>query len=61
MLAKNEKVLKKELRKLKKNGISNIINGKELNASSRKTFQSLSPADGKLIVEVAEGLSLIHI
>jgi len=55
MLAKNEKVLKKELRKLKKNGISNIINGKELSASSRKTFQSLSPADGKLIVEVAEG------
>lgn len=55
MLAKNEKVLKKELRKLKKHGISNIINGKELNASSRKTFRSHSPADGKLIVEVAEG------
>lgn len=55
MLSKNLKKLKTELNKLKKSGIKNIINGKELSSSSRKTFENFSPVDGKKIANVAQG------
>jgi len=55
MLAKNEKILKKELKKLKRSGIKNFINGKEVASSSKKTFQTHSPMDGELIANVASG------
>lgn len=53
MFEKNQKLLNKELRKLKKNGIKNIINGRELNALSRKKFENFSPVNQELISEVA--------
>ncbi|MBT8231821.1 MAG: 5-carboxymethyl-2-hydroxymuconate semialdehyde dehydrogenase [Saprospiraceae bacterium] len=56
MLAKNEKKLRSELRKLKKSGIKNIINGKEINSASKKTFENFSPVDGKKIGDVAYGI-----
>jgi len=55
MLTKNEKLLSKELRKIKKTGIKNIIDGKLLGSSSRKTFENHSPVDGKLICSVTSG------
>lgn len=55
MLTKNLKKLKTELNKLKKSGIKNIINGKELASSSRTTFENFSPVDGKKIADVAQG------
>lgn len=55
MLAKNLKKLKSELNKIKKTGIKNIINGKEIGATSRKTFENHSPVDGMKIADVASG------
>ena len=54
-LAENEKQLKSTLRKIKKEGvIKNFINGKLVNAASRKTFENTSPVDGKKIADVVE-------
>ncbi len=55
MLAKNKKKLKGELEKLQKLGIKNIIDGKLLDSSSKKTFQNHTPVDGKFICDVPEG------
>ena len=55
MFEKNIKKLNSELRKLKKNGVQNIINGKTYASSSKSTFENHSPVDGKLICHVAKG------
>ena len=52
-LAENEKQLRSSLRKIKKAGVvKNFINGKLVNAVSRKTFENTSPVDGKKIADV---------
>ena len=53
MLEKNLKKLHSQLRKIKKTGVQNIINGKHVPAMSKKTFEDHSPVDGKLIATVA--------
>lgn len=55
MLAKNLKKLKSELKRINKTGIKNFINGKEVGAISRKTFENFSPVDGVKIADVASG------
>jgi len=55
MLEKNNKKLKSVLRSLKKSGIRHIINGREVNAPKKKTFENISPVDGSHICHVAEG------
>ena len=52
-LADNEKKLKSTLRKIKKEGVvKNFINGKLVNAATRKTYENTSPVDGKKIADV---------
>ncbi len=53
MYKKNQLKLKKLLTKIKKEGVSNIINGKSLSAKSKKTFDNFSPVDEALICKVA--------
>ncbi|MDA8693346.1 5-carboxymethyl-2-hydroxymuconate semialdehyde dehydrogenase [Saprospiraceae bacterium] len=55
MLAKYEKTLKAELRKVKKAGILNIIDGKEVQSASKTFFDNHSPVNGDLISKVASG------
>ncbi len=55
MLSNNEKVLNKHLKKLKSKGIKNFINGKEVESSSKKSFENNSPVDGKLLCKVTSG------
>jgi len=55
MLTKNTRKLNAEIKRLKKSGVKNIINGKEVAAVSKKTFETNSPVDGKLIAKVAMG------
>ena len=53
-LAENEKQLRSSLRRIKKEGtVKNFINGKLVGAASRKTFENVSPVDGKKIADVA--------
>jgi len=56
MLSKNENKLKSELRKIKRQGVvKNLINGKYVSSSSRKTFENTSPVDGKKIADITAG------
>ena len=51
----NKKLLNSELKKLRTSGIKNIIDGKELDSSSKETFFSTSPSDGQIITKVSKG------
>ncbi len=53
MLEKNIRKLNSELRKFKKDGIKNVINGRKLSSISRKTFDNHTPVNGDLISKVA--------
>ncbi|WP_103863550.1 5-carboxymethyl-2-hydroxymuconate semialdehyde dehydrogenase [Aquimarina sp. I32.4] len=53
MLDTNLKILNQLLPKLKKEGIKNFINGKQLKASSGNTFETHSPVDKEFIAKVA--------
>ncbi len=55
MLNKNLRKLKSSLKGIQKTGIKNIINGKHVNATGRKTFENHSPVDGEFICNVALG------
>lgn len=54
MYEKNKKILAKALVKIKREGIKNIINGRSVNAVSKKTFKNTSPVDGEFIASVAK-------
>ncbi len=54
MYEKNKKILAKALVKIKREGIKNIINGRSVGATSKKTFKNTSPVDGELIASVAK-------
>lgn len=55
MLDKNIRKLNRLLKSLKKDGIKNYINGRELLPASKDYFQNHSPVDGEFICEVAAG------
>ena len=55
MLAKYEKTLKAEIKKIKKTGILNIIDGKEIQSANKTFFDNHSPVNGQLISKVASG------
>ena len=52
---KNKDLLAKELKKLRTSGIKHIINGQEVDSSSKETFVTTSPADGQHIATISKG------
>ena len=54
MYEKNKKILGSSLKKIKKAGIKNFINGKSVAAKSGATFENYSPIDNELIGKVAK-------
>ena len=54
MYEKNKKILASSLKKIKRAGIKNLINGKSVAAKSGATFENYSPVDNELIGKVAK-------
>ncbi len=53
MLDKNIRKLNKYIKPITKSGIKNFINGREVQAVSRATFENHSPVDGSFIAKVS--------